>query len=574
MKKPRSFTKLLPGPSLRRRFLDRRNVIPAQGVLKSFESVLLSVSLLLLGVIPGLTQSAAISYRGHLTAAGSPVNSPHDMQFKLFDTAAVGAGAQQGGTITESAVPVTNGVFTVTLDFGGTVFDGSPRFLEIGVKSGGSASVYTTLAPRQQVASIPYAIQSLNAAQAETAATATTLVTGAAVQSLNNLTDNVTLAAGSNVTITPSGNTLTIASTGGSGGGSGLWSLAGTDAYYNAGNVGIGTIAPTAGVRLEVHGATHLRPGNGNIQFGSPNSELGMSLLPTAGNRADLRFDGSTLKLVATAGVAPPSAVNGLAITTEGNVGIGTGSPAAGYRLEVDGATLLRPGNGMVQFGSPNSELGLTISPNVGNRADLRFDGSVLKLAATVGQAPPSAANGIAITTAGNVGVGTAAPVAKLHAETPAASTAAVYGNATGTGGIGVYGRSTSGTAVFAEGNAVQVRDKGGFVKAMAYIDPFLPANQYVVRCYNSQQAGSAVSTAPCGITVTRSSEGHYRINFGFNVEDRFVSLTAQASLDFARGVMVGMIASVSGSVVEVFFTRSRDDLGTTYDSRFHIVVY
>lgn len=42
---------------------------------------------------------------------------------------------------------------------------------------------------------------------------------GQVVKKLNNLSDNVTLAAGTNITITPSGNTLTIASTGGGGGG-------------------------------------------------------------------------------------------------------------------------------------------------------------------------------------------------------------------------------------------------------------------------------------------------------------------------------------------------------------------
>lgn len=85
------------------------------------------------------------------------------MQFKLYDTVAVGSGAQKGSTITQLAALVTNGVFSVNLDFGAADFDGSPRFLEISVRrSGGS---YSTLAPRQQVASVPYSVHSLNATQ-------------------------------------------------------------------------------------------------------------------------------------------------------------------------------------------------------------------------------------------------------------------------------------------------------------------------------------------------------------------------------------------------------------------------
>ncbi|MDQ3132920.1 MAG: hypothetical protein M3Q99_19495, partial [Acidobacteriota bacterium] len=47
----------------------------------------------------------------------------------------------------------------------------------------------------------------------------TTAGGGAGVTSLNGLTNNVTLAAGANITITPSGNTLTFSSTGGGNGG-------------------------------------------------------------------------------------------------------------------------------------------------------------------------------------------------------------------------------------------------------------------------------------------------------------------------------------------------------------------
>ena len=51
----------------------------------------------------------------------------------------------------------------------------------------------------------------------DSAVTAAKIAAGQVVKSINGLTDNVTLTAGSNISITPSGNTLTIASTGGGG---------------------------------------------------------------------------------------------------------------------------------------------------------------------------------------------------------------------------------------------------------------------------------------------------------------------------------------------------------------------
>src|SRR5262249_16332482 len=68
-------------------------------------------------------------------------------------------------------------------------------------------------------------------------------------------------------------------------------------------------------------------------------------------------------------------------------------------------------------------------------------------------------------------------------------------------GGVGVWGESTTGYAMYADGNAGQARDKGGLVKAMLYVDPFLPADQYIVRCYNGITNSS---TGNCGFSVTR----------------------------------------------------------------------
>jgi hypothetical protein len=96
------------------------------------------------------------------------------MQFKLFNTPDVGTG-EELGIVTKSNVDVANGVFTVALDFGEDVFDGSDRFLEIAIRPAGSIDPYTVLAPRQPITSSPYAVRSVKADSAETAANATLL---------------------------------------------------------------------------------------------------------------------------------------------------------------------------------------------------------------------------------------------------------------------------------------------------------------------------------------------------------------------------------------------------------------
>jgi hypothetical protein len=76
--------------------------------------------------------------------------------------------------------------------------------------------------------------------------------------------------------------------------------------------------------------------------------------------------------------------------------------------LEVNGNVRVHPNGGIVggfvQFGTPNGETGLSISGN--NRADIRFDGSTLKLLAGVGPGAMASDNGITVNTLGNLGVG------------------------------------------------------------------------------------------------------------------------------------------------------------------------
>jgi trimeric autotransporter adhesin len=128
-------------------------------------ATLLAVILLLLSAGHVAAQTTAFSHEGRLDDGGSPANGAYDFEFKLFDT--LTAGTQQGATLQQLNVTVTNGAYVVTLDFGAAVFTGADRFLEVSYRPAGGAGSFTTLSPRQQILSVPYAIRSLTAASAE-----------------------------------------------------------------------------------------------------------------------------------------------------------------------------------------------------------------------------------------------------------------------------------------------------------------------------------------------------------------------------------------------------------------------
>ncbi len=82
------------------------------------------------------------------------------------------------------------------------------------------------LTPRIALTSVPYSFMSMNVP--DSSINSAKIPAGEVVKSLNGLKDSITLVAGSNITITPSGNDLTISS---SGGGTGAISGSGTANY-------------------------------------------------------------------------------------------------------------------------------------------------------------------------------------------------------------------------------------------------------------------------------------------------------------------------------------------------------
>ena len=111
-------------------------------------------------------QSSAFTYQGRLSDGAGPANGSYDLTFALYD--AESNGTQQGVTLTNTATAVSNGLFTVALDFGNE-FPGADRWLEIGVRTNGGAA-FATLTPRQPLTATPYAIFASTAADANAVA--------------------------------------------------------------------------------------------------------------------------------------------------------------------------------------------------------------------------------------------------------------------------------------------------------------------------------------------------------------------------------------------------------------------
>lgn len=87
------------------------------------------------------------------------------------------------------------------------------------------------------------------------------------------------------------------------------------------------------------------------------------------------------------------------------SLAVGTPSLAPGFNFQVAGTGKIQTPNGDINLATPNSETGISILRNLGGRADLRFNGSALVMAAGTNFNVP-ANTGVAVDTSGNVGIG------------------------------------------------------------------------------------------------------------------------------------------------------------------------
>ncbi len=220
------------------------------------------------------------------------------------------------------------------------------------------------------------------------------------------------------------------------------------------------------------------------------------------------------------------------------------------------------------------------------------------------------------LTTAGNVGLGTTtpatnldvfsavpglhAPIAQFGSSTATDSNSILTYNGTGRtemfqvgcancfvpgaqvgdGGIRVnkgknilFGDSgTSRLILDSVGNAKQPRTGGGMVKAMIFFSPNNGGK--IVSCFNSTLTGSAATTPPCGFGFDISFSGDYVFFMGFQVDDRFVSLTGTeyfAALTICNDIIGGCQNSLNNQQLEV---SSRQSDASFFDQKLYLLVY
>ena len=104
-------------------------------------------------------QGTAFTYQGRLNTNGVAYTGAAEFQFTLWDAASGGSAVATNNPASLVAT-VTDGLFTVTLDFGLNPFNGQPRFLDTEVRT--VIGPFTTLTPRQPITPTPYALRALN----------------------------------------------------------------------------------------------------------------------------------------------------------------------------------------------------------------------------------------------------------------------------------------------------------------------------------------------------------------------------------------------------------------------------
>jgi hypothetical protein len=356
--------------------------------------------------------------------------------------------------------------------------------------------------------------------------------------------------------------------------------------FQKSSAIGIGTTAPAA--TLDVNGRSDVRDT--------------LTLFPK-GTDSALAVNGTSFKVDQTGKVTFVSGQTFPGTGTVTNVGFSAptpdfivgGSPVtksgtlaliwnvAPTSLNTANAIVKRDGTGSFNAGAITASLGVT---------------GLSSGSAAVTGSNSSSGSGVFGTSASGIGVyGTSTSGPAIWGETSGSGGAAdgVHGVAHGAGsgvtgvtdstsGVGVWGQGP-GLAMYANGNVGQGRTAGGWVKAMAFFSPYNGGR--IALCFNSTLSGAPATTPPCGFTFHIFGAGDYMIDFGFQVDDRFLSATTTGysvcinqapCVGYTIGVCTDAIGVACGNTVtpnEVEITSWNPQNVPGYaDAKFYLIVY
>jgi hypothetical protein len=329
-------------------------------------------------------QGTAFTYQGRLNSSGTPTSGNYDLTFTLFDSPS--GGASVGNLVLLTAAPVSNGLFTVTLntnnEFGATAFNGVARWLEIGVRTNNGGG-FTTLVPRQPVTPTPYAVFAENVGSGGIAGG----TYGNAI-TFNNAANNFS----GSFTGNGAGVTNVNAATLGGLSSSSFWKLGGNAGANPANGNFIGT-TDNLPLEFKVNGLRVLRlEQNTN---GAPNMIGGSS-----GNYVSNGVVGATISGGGALNYYGHSPSTNSVTADFGTVGGGLGNTASAYYATVGGgwANIASDLYATVSGGGFNTANGFDAVVGGG------YDNTATGESATVGGGQQNVANGLWVTVGGGAG--------------------------------------------------------------------------------------------------------------------------------------------------------------------------